>query len=428
MTDCDGRVAAGPGYRDIARYLDRRQLYSFRIAEAAPSGLALAVVIPCFDEPDVAGVLESLGRCDPPGCDVEAIVVVNAPAGAAVPVQTRNRAAVRQVEAAADRCPAWMRAHALRYEDLPPERAGVGLARKIGMDEAAGRLAATQPDAGVIACLDADCRVAPDYLAELVRLFAGDPGCPGASIYFEHPLDDADGERLRSAITEYELHLRYYVQGQRYAGFPFAFHTVGSSIACRVRDYARQGGMNRRQAGEDFYFVQKLVASGGYRALNSTTVYPAPRLSSRVPFGTGRALRDATGRRNGLATYAPETFRDLREFCALVSETPPNRLPAASHALPHALREFLLESGFAERCAEIEANAATPPAFRKRLFRWFNAFRFMKFAQWASQRHYPKTGIAAAANQLAGWLEPGRRADGSARALLEEFRRLDREC
>jgi len=42
--------------------------------------------------------------------------------------------------------------------------------------------------------------------------------------------------------------------------------------------------MNRKQAGEDFYFIQKLMPLGGYFALNSTAIYPSPRESSRVPF------------------------------------------------------------------------------------------------------------------------------------------------
>src|SRR4029434_9989987 len=97
---------------------------------------------------------------------------------------------------------------------------------------------------------------------------------------------------IYKAIAAYELHLRYYLQALRTAGFPHGYHTIGSSMAVRARTYMEQGGMNRRQAGEDFYFLHKLIPLGGFTELNSTTVYPLPRPSNRVPFGTGRAVSE----------------------------------------------------------------------------------------------------------------------------------------
>ncbi len=122
-------------------------------------------------------------------------------------------------------------------------------------------------------------------------------------------------EDIYRYITLYELHLRYYIQGLRYSGFPYAFHTVGSAIAVKAFQYVKAGGMNRRQAGEDFYFVQKLVPLGGYFALNSTTVYPSPRESFRVPFGTGAAIsRLMNNPGEEFLTYNFEAFRELRSL------------------------------------------------------------------------------------------------------------------
>ena len=49
----------------------------------------------------------------------------------------------------------------------------------------------------------------------------------------------------------------------------------------------KQDGLNKKQAGEDFYFLQKIMPMGNYFELNSTTVHPSSRTSDRVPFGTG---------------------------------------------------------------------------------------------------------------------------------------------
>ena len=291
-------------------------MYPFQVdAEPSPD-LGLSIVIPCFDEPDIRRTLNSLARCDAPECDVEVLVVVNAPVGADRTVLANNATAMRQLDDVRNHAPAnGIRFLALRHEDLPRRTAGVGLARKIGMDEAARRMAPGRRCDGIIVSLDADCEVEPNFLGEIERLFREHERCPGVSIYFEHPLPEPDHDPVHDAILNYELHLRYYVTGQRLAGFPYAFHTIGSAMACRAATYARQGGMNRRQGGEDFYFIQKLIALGGYRVLNSTTVYPGVRVSDRVPFGTGRAIGKALGQDEDRLTFSPETFSDLREFC-----------------------------------------------------------------------------------------------------------------
>ncbi len=119
-------------------------------------------------------------------------------------------------------------------------------------------------------------------------------------------------------ITLYELHLRYYFQGLAYSGFPYVFHTVGSAIAVKALPYVKAGGMNRRQAGEDFYFIQKLVPAGGYFNLNSTTVYPSPRTSSRVPFGTGASMAQTNSEQGSIfLTYNIQAFKELRTFFSI---------------------------------------------------------------------------------------------------------------
>ena len=115
------------------------------------------------------------------------------------------------------------------------------------------------------------------------------------------------------------MHLRYYYQGLAYSGFPYVFHTVGSAIAVKALSYVKAGGMNSRQAGEDFYFIQKLVPSGGYFNLNSTTVYPSPRASFRVPFGTGASIGKLTEDNSSiLLTYNFLAFKELRTFFGMI--------------------------------------------------------------------------------------------------------------
>jgi hypothetical protein len=428
VTVFDSTVAIKRRRAVIDQYLERRQLYPFQVLTEPPRNLGLSVVIPCFNETEVGRTLASLSACDPPDCDVEVLVVINAPDGADQLVGRNNASALCQVIDAVNRSNLdWLRFYALQHNRLPPALAGLWQARKIGMDEAAGRIARSRACDGVIVSLDADCEVAGDFMVKINAEFRRFVDCPGVSINFEHRTAGHGSDPIYQAMLNYELHLRYYVAGQRLAGFPYAFHTIGSAMACRGSTYAQQGGMNRRQGGEDFYFIQKLIAMGGYRSLNSTTVYPEIRLSDRVPFGTGRAIQNALNDAGNINTFAPGVFRDLKYFCEAVAENSAGGWESIVRSLPEPITSYLLSTRFAARVAEIERNVSSEAAFRKRVFRWFNAFRFMKFAQFASRDYYPKMDVFRAAGELAesaGLIH--RKEDLRVTDLLARYRQLDR--
>jgi hypothetical protein len=431
MVEFSSRLVTEQRRAAIRQYLARRQLYPFQVATEPADDLRLLVVIPCFDEPNIGRTIRSLAQCQAPGHDVEILVVVNGPEDMNEKARANNTSALHEIATweidSAGSLPAWLRVFGLQHDQLAVDQAGVGLARKIGMDEAVDRIGRTQHADGVIVSLDADCEVARNYLWQINQEFSRYPDCPGVSIYYEHLLSGGESDAPYEAIVDYELHLRCYIAGQRVARFPYAFHTVGSAMACRASSYAKQGGMNRRQGGEDFYFIQKLVALGGYRALNDTTVYPSARLSDRVPFGTGRAMQNSLNAGGSLETFSPVIFRELREFCTLVLDVPPGKMARQAEQLPAALKEFLQQQKFSDRLAEIQRNVAGAVNFRKRVFRWFNAFRFLKFAQFASREYHPKIPVGDAAIEiakLAGLSDLTSSADK--KAWLSIYRELDR--
>jgi hypothetical protein len=419
-----------PVPREVEFYFDRFGFCGPKIAASPSEDLGLVVVVPCHDEPDPVAAIESLRRCDPPGGSVEVIVVVNAAESASDDVLGRNAAsasALREfAESANDR--SWQ-LHVIECPALPRKHAGVGLARKIGMDEAVRRMASVgRFRDGVIVCYDADCESDANLIAAVTRHFAGNPKTPGASICFEHPLRAADGG-LDKAITLYELHLRCYVQALRFAGFPFAFHTVGSSMAVRVPAYIAQGGMNRRQAGEDFYFLHKIIALGGFTEIGSTRVIPSPRASHRVPVGTGRAV--GKYRETGeLQTYAFESFRELKQLVDLV----PKLVDAEASArgklverLPETLKSFLARNEFDEAVARVRNGTSSGVAFRRRFFQWFDAFRAMKYLHYARDHVRGEADVVDSAGRLLN--ELGIKTESCANAaesLLLQLRELDR--
>jgi hypothetical protein len=411
-------------------WLDKRALFPEFINEPPDNQTGIIVVIPAYDEPGITDLLNSLVNCNVPGCKVEVIVIVNSPADAGPEITLNNRTCIHNIESWKKENKSFFRLYYFDAGQPSIKGWGVGLARKTGMDEALRRFNSTGNRAGVIASLDADCTVKENYLTALFTELYTNKNRKACSIYFEHPLDRNDFPAdLINYIIQYELHLRYFLQGLRFAGFPFAFHTVGSSMAVKASSYLACGGMNRKQAGEDFYFIQKLMPMGGYFSLNSTTVYPSPRNSSRVPFGTGPAMARLMESGNShYMTYNIEAFKELRTLFSLTTELfKSDKLQIASfqNSMPSGLKSFLSEDEFLTSVTEIKENTSGPDSFNKRFFSWFNMFMIVRYLNHVSSEMFDKQPVGKAA--LIFLRDIGEKAGNSTlKGLLEHYRSKER--
>ncbi len=411
-------------------WLDKRALFPEFIDELPDNQTGIIVVIPAFDESDIADVLNSLATCDVPGCKVEVIVIVNAPANAEPKVILNNKACLNNIERWRKENRTFFRLFYFDAGQPAIKGWGVGLARKTGMDEALRRFNSADNPAGLIASLDADCRVEKNYLTALYSELYKDKNRKACSVYFEHPLDGNEfSADIFDFIIQYELHLRYYMQGLKFAGFPFAFHTVGSSMAVKASSYAACGGMNRRQAGEDFYFIQKLMPLGGYFALNSTAVYPSPRESSRVPFGTGTAMaRLMKSGNDSYMTYNIDAFKELRHLFSLTGElykSDKSKIASLLSTLPPGLKSFFSEDEISAAVAEIKENTSGPESFRKRFFTWFNMFRIVRYLNHVSTDLFIKQPVEEAALKLLEVTDK-KTSYSTTQELLEYYRSMER--
>jgi len=412
-------------------WLEKRALFPELINEAPDIGTGIIVVVPAYNEPGITTLLDSLASCIEPECKVEVIIVVNAPSGAPEEYLENNRLSIKNIESwKKDHCDCFFRLFAF-IADASVAGWGVGLARKAGMDEAVRRFDRLDNMDGVILNLDADCLVEKNYFISVCNDLLKVKGRRACSIYFEHPLSGIDyPENVYRSITLYELHLRYYFQGLAYSEFPFVFHTVGSAIAVKALPYVKAGGMNRRQAGEDFYFIQKLVPDGGYFTLNSTTVYPSPRASFRVPFGTGASVEKLTsGNNSDLLTYNMLAFEELRSFFRMAPDfynCKNSDLPALFDLLPAALRSFSEKNEWVNKLKEIKNNTSGWSSFEKRFFGWFNMFRIVKYLNFVHLKYFEKKPVSVSASELLACKGIEFLSDDPL-ALLRYFRKLERD-
>ncbi len=389
-----------------SNYLEKRVHLPEIIHEAPDDDTSIIVVIPAYNEPGISDLLDSLTLCSEPQCKVEVIIVVNAAADAGEEIRKINKITIENIESwKRDNDNCFFRLYAFIADHFCNDDWGVGIARKTGMDEAVRRFNNIEKPDGIILNLDADCHVKENYFMSVFEAFNKRSDRTACSIYFEHPLSGCDfSPDIYWYITLYELHLRYYYQGLAYSGFPYVFHTVGSAIAVKALTYVKAGGMNKRKAGEDFYFIQKLVPAGGYFTLNTTTVYPSPRPSSRVPFGTGASIEKLKGGESStLQTYNIQAFKELRSFFALTEKfhnCRPEQLEAIHLSLPEGVRSFVDKTEWIEKMVEIKNNTSGLSSFKKRFFVWFNMFRIVKYLNFVHQVIFEKKPVELSAAEL----------------------------
>jgi len=412
------------------QYLARHS-FTPSIAGAPAKALRMTVVIPAYKEPDLLRAMDSLYRCRLPFCFVEVIVVVNHPEHASEHAKRQNEESLHDaLRWAEQHNSSQLQFHIIYKPDIPAKTAGVGYARKTGMDEAVYRFLQSGVDDGVIISFDADCTCDENYFEEIERVFFGEQPVNGASIYFEHPTEGGGYDAgMYNGIALYELHLRYLNQALRYAGFPYAYHTVGSSFAVSASAYVKQGGMNRRKAGEDFHFLQKIIPLGNFVEINTTRVVPSPRSSDRVPFGTGASIRQwMDGGETASLTYPLDPFEDLKKWFAIVPQLFRARAENIAGYCAHlstSMQDYLLQNNYIGHIMQANANSASPDAFAKRFFGWFDGLKTVKYLNESCRKFYCKDTPEKAAGELLQKM--GCKNGFTAGELLEIYRKIERQ-
>lgn len=406
----------------VSLYLYKQKIKRPFFDAPVDRNLEFIVVIPCYNESDLGPCLSSIeSAAKLAGVYIEVLIIINESEHSPQEVKIQNR--ITQ---------AWLsgRAHQVTVlvvflDSVPAKQAGVGFARKWGMDEAVCRWASIDRMSGILCSVDADTRVETNYFLEIKRSsILADWEC--LVIHYEHDWSAVTDPVQVRAIVDYELHLRYYIKALGYAGFPYAFHTLGSAFAVKTIAYAQVGGMPSRSAGEDFYFIHKFSKRNTIARLGSTTVHPSARISDRVPFGTGKAIMDRmSDPLIEFRTYAWQSFVDLNKFLNQ-SDILYGSSDLGSLNLSPGVLAFLHHTQFEKRLEAIKKNTASPESFRKRFFNEMDAFMMMKYVHYMRDHYYENNLLLDACNSLLRVTMTGFKPIWNAVGLLEVFRNSDR--
>jgi hypothetical protein len=169
-------------------------------------------------------------------------------------------------------------------------------------------------------------------------------------------------------------------------------------MAVRGGIYTLVGGMNKRKAGEDFYFLHKFTTAFDFGEIRNTTVYPSSRISDRVPFGTGRAILQADQTGVQIDTYNPQSYLLFYRLLKNMDSWTTGMFIIESES--HALLNYLEEIKFKDLLSECFSNTSSKQQFVKRFFNRFDAFQFMKYLHYLRNNGLENVRPLAAANAL----------------------------
>lgn len=351
---------------DFLKYLKRNP--SEALAELAE--FCHAVLIPAYDEEDnLPLLLESLASAEIP-CPIAVVVAVNYPAGASADSSERLYSALQNVT-----LPSPLKLFTIFAPELVN---GVGEARKLLFDTFCHSRTPENADTSVMFSLDADCLVHPQYFTEtLETLSDGNAAC--AEVRVSHR--KSGNPELDAAIAVYEKYLLDYERDLEKCGSPYAYNAIGSGFAVKVNCYIKCGGMKLKKAGEDFYFMQSAAKCSKIVKTDQALVYPSPRISERVPFGTGTAVRDII---NGVMPrqVTDEAFDELKKVLDTVNIA--GVLDSGEKfisSLSDISAEFFTANGFVQAWNRtLENQKLSSPAEKQRAFHiWFDALQTRRF-------------------------------------------------
>ncbi len=265
---------------------------------------------------------------------------------------------------------------------LLPPKTGVGLARKIATDVALQLIIQGNIKTPWIHCTDADTLLPNDYFKRTAQLLDA-----AVAIYPYTHVVNYERTPQQKAIQLYELSLRHYVIGLHHAGSKYAFPTIGSTIAIHYIAYAKVHGFPIREAGEDFYILNKLAKVGKIKQLDGLPIIIEGRLSNRVPFGTGRAIEEISMMNHSIEEYCfyhPTIFDILKTWLGILNNiTPKTAIPNLKNSLSQAentkvLCDALDKMGAFSAIEHAIKNSTNTTTCRQHLHIWFDGFRTMK--------------------------------------------------
>jgi len=267
---------------------------------------------------------------------------------------------------------------------LSNKHAGVGLARKIGFD-----LALPFTNKNTILCaLDADTTISPDYLIILDSYFSKQKvNCLVLGIKHQY----SENLNEEKAIREYEDFLYSTANKLKKINSPYGFVSMGSAMCFSPECYIKAGGISKKKATEDFYFLQEVVKTSSIKSIPEIIVYPSPRVSNRVYLGTGFRMGQAKkGDKLIKLKYDDESFKYLGEWIKLGEKSYQisiQQVLIEAREIEIRLPIFLIQNKIEKIWRGLNSSSSNNNNFKSQFHRWFDGLKTYRFLKYFSTDH-----------------------------------------
>lgn len=266
---------------------------------------------------------------------------------------------------------------------LPEKTAGVGIARKIGLDLA---LSFAEPDT-LLFSTDADCTLENDYLSYILNDYHTYNWLAAVVGFYHRRTSDPI---INDAITKYENFLVMTAEKLEDAGSIFGYPSVGSTMISTAMTYASVGGMSRKKATEDFYFLQECAKFCGVKWIKKVLVHPSARSENRVYLGTGFRMSQA---KNGLdlstLQFNHSAFAILKIWLRLGTTSKSRDIQSVftdCGKIHPDLVPFLKKEKIEGVWDGLQLSSPSDKHFKMQFHRWFDGFKTIRFLKYFSER------------------------------------------
>ena len=264
--------------------------------------------------------------------------------------------------------------------ELPKKYAGVGFARKIGMDLALPYLT---DDNSLIFSTDADSIINKNYFKIIINHF-NKTQIQAAVVKFKH-IETSD-KSIKKQIIKYEKFLKTTANKMKASGSPYGYVSMGSTMICTVKAYVSIGGMPKKKTTEDFYFLQELSKYCGVKTINKTLVYPSSRLENRIYLGTGyRMIEAQKGFNINSLFYSDDAFYYLKKWLTIGTSSWKldfHELFKKTNNIDLELTNYIINENIKDILPKLQTSSPSKIHFINQFHRWFDGLktiRFLKF-------------------------------------------------
>ena len=266
--------------------------------------------------------------------------------------------------------------------ELPQKQAGVGLARKIGLD-----LSLKFCDKDSILCnLDADTIISPYYLKTIEKYYKQNNSY-AAVINFSHY--QSKNQKLTEAIKVYEKFIKHTSKNLKKSNSPYYYHSIGSTITSTALAYAAVGGMTKKIATEDFYFLESLSKYRSVDIIEDILVFPSSRISDRVYLGTGYRMKQSnSGFDLNKLFFNDQIFILLKKWLELGTNCKNkhiNFVLMEAKKIHSDLPIFLNNEKIKNVWIGLQKSSPTEKHFIMQFHRWFDALKTLRFLKYYSK-------------------------------------------